>query len=346
MRLATPTPKTRSKRRKRYAVPPRLWVTLFVTSVAVHLLLIVAVQSQFGASTSGDLAAIDIEFISEDELATESQPARSASRAVPVLPDRPAPSVPASPESQSVPEVEPSTTTDLSPSSEEPSPQPDPITPSPSPQPNPITPSPDPVTPANDPVTPEPRQPEPTSENPENSPTPPSPSPVTPTEPARSGMRLPDPSDPRWVPPNGLGQAPSEPTDQTRVSQQPIPASFSATIGTATLPTGLPDIPENPATLRDSDRSRTFESNNSGCSLTPEALRSFGQEVIVRVVVDAKGDIYTDPEPFVPKPGDNPDYDKLAICVVKTWKFNPAYDMKEGKPSERFSELDVGVVIN
>jgi TonB family protein len=338
MRLASSTPKTRPSRRRRYVVSPRLWTVLIASSVLVHLALLATLYSRVGrVSIAADDAPISVELLAEADLAPPSTQTRPAVQASPSIgtaaPTRPnldaAPTAPP-PGNQSDTTIEPNQEIERQRDRPEPTPPPTPATPpltrtTPPPRPQETTP----------PATPDAsRQPPPSA-------------PPEPDEPSRSGFRLPTPPDVRSVTPGGPEQAPPEaPTEQTRVSQNPVPAKYSASISNITLPLEIPDIPEHPATLSESDRTKIFQSDTSGCLLTPDALSSFGQEVILKLVVDEKGSIYAGTEPTVQKSSGNPSYDNLAVCAVKAWKFDPAYDTKAGERFYRPSDLQISVVIN
>jgi outer membrane biosynthesis protein TonB len=327
-------------------VSRRLWTVLIVSSVLVHFALLAILHANVRrASIAADDAPISIELLAEIDLdspSTQTPPAVQASPpARAAAPTRPNPdAAPTAPPSDRLDTaIEPNQEIER---------QDDRPESTPTPTPTPATP---PTTPATSPITratPTPRSQETTPPvTPDASRQPPPSAPLEPDEPSRSGFRLPTPPDVRSVTPSGPEQAPPEvPTEQTRVSQNPIPAKYSASISNVTLPLEIPEIPENPAALREGDRTKTFQSDTSGCLLTPDVLGSFGQEVILNIVVDETGNIYTGTEPTVQKTSGNPSYDNLVVCAVKTWKFDPGYDTREGTRFYRPSDLQISVVIN
>jgi TonB family protein len=130
------------------------------------------------------------------------------------------------------------------------------------------------------------------------------------------------------------------------VSSVPEATSFSASITRTSLPADVPDRPEVLAALVPGETSKTFESDvsGSGCLITPESLRNFGQPVTARITVDNTGNVIGVDRPLL-TPSGNPSYDELATCAIKTWKFSPAYNKKDGEKSYVFSNLDVEITI-
>jgi hypothetical protein len=96
-----------------------------------------------------------------------------------------------------------------------------------------------------------------------------------------------------------------------------------------------------PATIQGKP-SKMLSSDPAACLLTPPALQSFGQPVIVQVAIDAAGN-QTIAAP--PRSGNN-SYDQLALCALKTWSFNPAYEQRSETKSYRASYLSIKITIN
>lgn len=161
----------------------------------------------------------------------------------------------------------------------------------------------------------------------------------SPPGPATSGVLLPGVPA---VPDPDRNRVPADPIRPTRpqvISQNPIPASFSATLTVAPAPE-----PEGVvAPVLQDEPTKVFQSQVSRCVLHPEALHSFGQSVVLQIEVDAAGQVVTPVQ--VANSSQNDRYDQLAQCVVQEWQFKPAMTTQASQKLPVAGQLTVQVAI-
>lgn len=137
-----------------------------------------------------------------------------------------------------------------------------------------------------------------------------------------------------------LGGEPNDGLGTVAVDRNPTPATFSFQIGTEP---SLRDKPDILAEIQGGN-SGNLTSDSSGCLLPSDVEVAFyGQPVMLKVEVDAAGDLIGEPE--VVEPSGKDGYDELAKCVVKTREFTPAKDIQDGVEVPRASDLVLRVVI-
>jgi TonB family protein len=203
-------------------------------------------------------------------------------------------------------------------------------------------------------------QPSPAQPSPSSTPNSSQTSPASPTEPTQSGIAL----NPLPIVPNAQSNNPGE----DKRWQQPvkpfmdnpaIPGEFIAQISPIKVtPVMLEkeaadhepveaDLSQFPATIK-GKAAKTLASDPSTCMLNRTAMDSFGKSVVLRVAIDDKGQPIQQSSISVQKPSGNDSYDKLAICALKTWSFNPAYEVSHTTraPLYRSSFLDIEITIS
>jgi len=168
---------------------------------------------------------------------------------------------------------------------------------------------------------------------------------LTPVPPITSGQPLPAPPAIAATPGNGSSGSPEtrSPTNQVAVDRISTPAEFSVSILNTTPASNAGDLPQYPPTPHSSSQTfRSDPSSASGCLLDPVALRAFGSAVGLRITVDRSGQVF---QVNLQESSHNETYDQLAICTIKTWKFSPAYNLKDGAKDFVFSNLDIRIVL-
>jgi hypothetical protein len=139
------------------------------------------------------------------------------------------------------------------------------------------------------------------------------------------------------------------------VATLPTPTEFLAQIKPASTPVQSSDLPiENeleepfthPPTIK-GKAEKTLASNPASCLLSAGAVPSFGKTVVLKVAIDDTGKPINQNSISVQKTSGNESYDKLAICSLKTWSFNPAYDVNTTSQTRLYrpSFLDIEITI-
>lgn len=320
---------------RRHRDPPTLWVSLISSSVVVHgllLLVLLPLSVRLNPTPQSSLSAVPIDLV-------ELEPAPSATDVIPPpdvasvtpAPDSapPNPIAPApDPVSSSVPTpvATPFPRAIASPETPRPIAPPEPIPPSIPAPPAPTTPeSSAPVTPAAD-ATPSPTLPPPPSVSAPGTPNP-LPAPDAVGEPAMPEVGINTETAPTNLVANIVG-VDSIPVDEAYDTPQVLPSPVS------TIQRFTPD-----PTLSD-------PFNPNACALDPDSQRDLGQEVALQLVVQSDGQVV---DAIAREQGTNlnPAYVELATCLVKTWQFNPAYNVTENGNEAVFSDhLVVRIVIN
>ena len=370
-----------AKRDRTAQEPPMLWIGVLAGSLVLHLAVLLIGRWYFSRTMSSPASGTPnaIEFVEIDPTATAPSrsvaPSQSAnSQPLPKSPSNttsPQQAAPTQPQpTQPAPPLEDSTIASRIEAPPKPRPtvkpqQERPLRSQPPKQTNPITPptQPDsqtttsqtPAPPTNPPNPPNSTPPNPT--NPDNSnsgnsstlpesgsPGSEAPSnPADPNSPGQSGTPLPPPIFGGDQNPEAPGQSP------TAGNPPPVnPDQGSGVRGVSVaLGAGMQaDVPERPDQLAQPlESSRTIEVTSlpASCSVSSEVINNSGREVILRLTISEAGDVEGDP--LVISGSGTPDYAALAKCVIRDWKFSPAYNIKDGQREVVPSNLDIPVRI-
>lgn len=137
------------------------------------------------------------------------------------------------------------------------------------------------------------------------------------------------------------------------VSRNPIPSEFLVQVKilpSSTLPRRYHDgraIGTSPdpaaATLNSKERKRVSY-QETGCLLTPEALRGFDQPVTLQISLAPSGQLVD--APITIRSGVNDSYNALAICALKTWRFTPTLTLANRSPHNVSSTTEVQVTLS
>ncbi len=131
------------------------------------------------------------------------------------------------------------------------------------------------------------------------------------------------------------------------ISSAPTPAQFVAQFWAIAPPSSpLNGSTESiPAQLL-GESTKSFSSDPSVCSLTPEALRSFGQPVILNLSLDQTGALNSQNPTTVEQSSGNSHYDELVICVTTISRFSPAYLVEDNVKRAVSSDLKIRVSLS
>lgn len=146
------------------------------------------------------------------------------------------------------------------------------------------------------------------------------------------------------------GSSPTAGLPTIATNSTPTPVNLVANLRAAPLPAGAaaaataessPEPIAQPSDAVNGTSSRTFVSDptTSACVLQPGAVPFLGQTVRLRIATNAQGQVT---ETQVQRSSQNPAYDDLAVCLVKSWGFNPA--TKQGQPID--SALQIEITVN
>lgn len=128
--------------------------------------------------------------------------------------------------------------------------------------------------------------------------------------------------------------------DQVGAQQKAEPVKLVASLQVAAVPpeeaeTPLPDVIAQPKNTVDGISSYTFAADPtiSPCVPDAEAAESIGSgaSVDLQVSTDAQGQVL---DTALRQSSQNPGYDRLAICLVKNWEYEPAIAQGQPVPSK------------
>jgi hypothetical protein len=318
--------KTGAIARRYHSDPPQLWIGLVGSSIVLHLValgVILPLSARLASQSSQQLSSVPIELVDLNANSVEAiaAPVEAESNSTEEqaianeVPDQSQPNpIQAEPQSTA-----PTPSDNLAP-------------------PTLSTPNPEAVSPVAETPTPEP-----TASLPEEPPVA-SPSASTGTDDSTEDLPLPPI-------PNSPSPAYGSPTDNAgainpgdsnlgsvSVNSSPAPAQYTASImGIEEVPTEVvgdrPEISAFPL----GESFQTFISDPTdpnSCVFAPESYRDFGQEVALRVVVEADGLVsQTFPQGDTSRLSE--EYLRLADCVIKRWTFSPAYNGDQPVVSDR-----------
>ncbi|MEX0270527.1 hypothetical protein AB3R30_15390 [Leptolyngbyaceae cyanobacterium UHCC 1019] len=163
--------------------------------------------------------------------------------------------------------------------------------------------------------------------------------------PATSNTRLPD------VP---IVPNPTEVKDDSNraiasipIPSSPTPAQFTAQFRAINLTSNSESSSIESTTSAQllGEPTKLFSSDPSTCTLTPEALHSFGQPVKLQLPLDETGILNPQKLVTVKQSSGNIQYDELATCVTKLSRFIPAYTLEGDLKRPVSSNLDIQITL-
>jgi TonB family protein len=168
--------------------------------------------------------------------------------------------------------------------------------------------------------------------------------PDNPNGPVSSGNQLPSPDF-------GGSQNPKAPTSsnpiagKAPVSSTPTPTAtgFSVMFGPGKFPSGFPEQPNYPAQPTQTSSTISVTSLPARCALNSEVISNSTTQIVLRLVINESGEVEQEPE--VLKSSGSSTYDAFVQCVMRDWKFEPAYNIKNNQQFKVPSNLDLPVTI-